>query len=49
MLLLAVVLAQSNGIAKVIELLGATGELKAPLPAADRFVDLEYLRAAGLE
>jgi ABC-type nitrate/sulfonate/bicarbonate transport system substrate-binding protein len=37
------------GIAKVIELLGATGELKAPLPAADRFVDLQYLKAGGLE
>jgi ABC-type nitrate/sulfonate/bicarbonate transport system substrate-binding protein len=37
------------GIAKVIELLGATGELKAPLPAADRFVDLRYLKEAGLE
>jgi ABC-type nitrate/sulfonate/bicarbonate transport system substrate-binding protein len=37
------------GIAKVIELLGATGELKAPLPAPDRFVDLQYLKAAGLE
>jgi ABC-type nitrate/sulfonate/bicarbonate transport system substrate-binding protein len=37
------------GVAKVIELLGATGELKAPLPGADRFVDLQYLMAAGLE
>src|SRR5438105_4948725 len=27
------------GMAKVIELLGQTAELKAPLPAADRFVD----------
>jgi ABC-type nitrate/sulfonate/bicarbonate transport system substrate-binding protein len=37
------------GIAKVIELLGRSGELKAPLPAAERFVDLQYLRAAGLQ
>jgi ABC-type nitrate/sulfonate/bicarbonate transport system substrate-binding protein len=37
------------GIAKVIELLGGSGELKAPLPAAERFVDLQYLRAAGLQ
>ncbi len=37
------------GVAKVIELLGATGELKAPLPAAERFVDLRYLKAAGLQ
>jgi ABC-type nitrate/sulfonate/bicarbonate transport system substrate-binding protein len=37
------------GVAKVIELLGTTGELKAPLPTAGRFVDLQYLKAAGLE
>ena len=37
------------GVAKVIELLGRTSELKAPLPAADRFVDLQYLKAAGLQ
>jgi ABC-type nitrate/sulfonate/bicarbonate transport system substrate-binding protein len=37
------------GVAKVIELLGGTGELKPPLPAAERFVDLQYLKAAGLQ
>jgi ABC-type nitrate/sulfonate/bicarbonate transport system substrate-binding protein len=37
------------GLNKVIELLGQTGELKAPLPPAERFVDLQYLRAAGLQ
>jgi len=37
------------GMTKVIELLGETGELKAPLPAAERFVDLQYLRAAGMQ
>jgi ABC-type nitrate/sulfonate/bicarbonate transport system substrate-binding protein len=37
------------GIIKVIELLGETGELKAPLPAAERFVDLQYLKAAGMQ
>jgi ABC-type nitrate/sulfonate/bicarbonate transport system substrate-binding protein len=37
------------GVAKVIELLGRTGELKAPLPAAERFADLQYLKAAGLQ
>ncbi len=37
------------GIAKVIELLGRSGELKPPLPAAERFVDLQYLKAAGLQ
>ncbi len=37
------------GVAKVIELLGMTGALKAPLPVAERFVDLQYLKAAGLQ
>lgn len=37
------------GVAAVIALLGGTGEIKPPLPAAERFVDLQYLRAAGLE
>jgi ABC-type nitrate/sulfonate/bicarbonate transport system substrate-binding protein len=37
------------GVAKVIELLGVTGALKQPLPAAERFVDLTYLNAAGLQ
>jgi ABC-type nitrate/sulfonate/bicarbonate transport system substrate-binding protein len=37
------------GMAKVIELLGQSGALKAPLPAAARFVDLRYLKAAGLQ
>ena len=37
------------GVAKVIELLGRTGELNAPLPSAERFVDLQYLKAAGLQ
>jgi ABC-type nitrate/sulfonate/bicarbonate transport system substrate-binding protein len=37
------------GVAVVIALLGRTGELKPPLPAAERFIDLQYLKAAGLE
>jgi ABC-type nitrate/sulfonate/bicarbonate transport system substrate-binding protein len=37
------------GITAVIGLLGRTGELKAPLPAAERFIDLQYLKAAGLQ
>jgi ABC-type nitrate/sulfonate/bicarbonate transport system substrate-binding protein len=37
------------GVAAVIALLAKTGELKPSLPAADRFVDLQYLRAAGVE
>jgi hypothetical protein len=37
------------GVNAVIALLGRTGELKAPLPAAEHFIDLQYLRAAGLQ
>jgi ABC-type nitrate/sulfonate/bicarbonate transport system substrate-binding protein len=37
------------GMAKVIELLGQTGKLKPPLPPAEKFVDLQYLHAAGLQ
>jgi ABC-type nitrate/sulfonate/bicarbonate transport system substrate-binding protein len=37
------------GMTKVIELLGQSGELKGPLPAAERFVDLQYLKAAGMQ
>ena len=37
------------GMRAVIDLLGGTGGLKPPLPPAERFVDLQYLEAAGLE
>ncbi|HEY7298630.1 MAG TPA: ABC transporter substrate-binding protein [Xanthobacteraceae bacterium] len=37
------------GLNAVIELLGRTGGLAPPLPSAERFVDLQYLRAAGLQ
>ena len=37
------------GVAKVIELLGISGALKSPLPPAERFLDLQYLQAAGLQ
>jgi ABC-type nitrate/sulfonate/bicarbonate transport system substrate-binding protein len=37
------------GMAKVIELLGQTGDLRAPLPKPEQFVDLQYLHAAGLQ
>jgi ABC-type nitrate/sulfonate/bicarbonate transport system substrate-binding protein len=37
------------GVASVIELLGAAGQINKPLPAAGRFVDLQYLNAAGLQ
>lgn len=37
------------GMNQVIELLGETGDLRAPLPSAEQFVDLQYLEAAGLQ
>lgn len=37
------------GIAEAIKLLGASGQLKEPLPPAKKFVDLEYLKSAGLQ
>lgn len=38
-----------KGFATAIAFLGEAGVLKAPLPNAERFVDLQYLRAAGLQ
>ncbi len=38
-----------KGLEQVIALMGETGNLKAPLPSADRFVDTRYLRAAGAQ
>ncbi len=37
------------GIAQVIAFMGEAGQLKAPLPAPERFVDLQYLRLAGIK
>jgi ABC-type nitrate/sulfonate/bicarbonate transport system substrate-binding protein len=37
------------GLSKVIELLGTSGQLPAPLPPAEKFVDLSYLQSAGLQ
>ena len=37
-----------KGIAQVIAFMGEAGQIKAPLPAAERFVDLRYLRLAGV-
>lgn len=34
---------------QVIAMLGEAGSVKAPLPPPDRFVDLQYLRAAGVQ
>jgi ABC-type nitrate/sulfonate/bicarbonate transport system substrate-binding protein len=38
-----------KGFATAIEFMGEAGVLKAPLPPVERFVDLQYLRAAGVE
>ncbi len=38
-----------KGLAQVIAFMGETGTIKAPLPAPERFVDLQYLRAAGIK
>ena len=37
-----------EGMRTVIALMGEAGELKSALPEAERFVDLAYLRKAGL-
>jgi ABC-type nitrate/sulfonate/bicarbonate transport system substrate-binding protein len=37
------------GVADVIGLLHAAGQIGEPLPAPQRFVDLQYLKAAGLQ
>jgi hypothetical protein len=29
--------------------MGEAGELKAPLPPVERFIDLQYLKAAGIQ
>ena len=33
---------------EVIRVMAEAGDLKAPLPSAERFIDLQYLEAAGL-
>lgn len=38
-----------KGFGEVIRVMGEAGELKAPLPAVERFIDLQYLKAAGLQ
>jgi ABC-type nitrate/sulfonate/bicarbonate transport system substrate-binding protein len=38
-----------EGLAQVIAFMGEGGIIKPPLPAPERFVDLQYLRAAGIE
>ena len=38
-----------QGLAQVITFMGAAGTVKAPLPPPERFVDLQYLQAAGIK
>ena len=38
----------SKGFAQVIAFMAEAGQLKAPLPAPERFFDLQYLQAAGV-
>ena len=38
-----------KGMARAIEYLGEAGILKRPLPPPERFMDLQYLKAAGIE
>src|SRR5262245_54225925 len=38
-----------KGLAQVIAFMGEGGVIKAPLPVPERFVDLQYLRAAGAQ
>ena len=38
-----------KGLTRVIEYMGEAGTLKKPLPGAERFVDLRYLAAAGIQ
>ena len=38
-----------KGMETAISFLGEAGVVKPPLPQAERFVDLTYLRAAGLQ
>ena len=37
-----------KGLAQVIAFMGEGGTIKGPLPPVERFVDLQYLRAAGI-
>ena len=38
-----------NGLTQVIAFMGEAGTIKTPLPATKRFVDLQYLQAAGVQ
>jgi ABC-type nitrate/sulfonate/bicarbonate transport system substrate-binding protein len=38
-----------KGFGEVIRVMGEAGELKPPLPPVERFIDLQFLKAAGLQ
>ena len=38
-----------KGFGEVIRVMADAGELKSPLPPVERFIDLQYLKAAGLQ
>jgi ABC-type nitrate/sulfonate/bicarbonate transport system substrate-binding protein len=38
-----------RGLDQVIAMMGEAATLKPPLPSADRFIDVQYLQAAGIE
>ena len=38
-----------KGMEQVIAMMGESETIKAPLPAPERFVDLQYLHAAGVQ
>jgi ABC-type nitrate/sulfonate/bicarbonate transport system substrate-binding protein len=38
-----------KGLGQVIQFMSETGDLKPPLPSPERFVDLQYLHAAGIQ
>ena len=38
-----------KGLAQVIAFMGEAGELSAPLPPVERFVDLQFSRRRGLQ
>jgi hypothetical protein len=38
-----------KGLAQVIAFMAETGQLKSPLPEPQRFVDLRYLKLAGIQ
>jgi hypothetical protein len=38
-----------KGFGQVIQIMVEAGELKPPSPPPERFIDLQYLKAAGLQ